>query len=379
MNRIYYLINILLIGGLLACQTKLPGELHFNIEELGDDVCFMTEAQQNYFKDDNPESINDYTGLREVDESKSEAVTLTWTALDENNRSPNKYHIYLSEDNFETSVTYTSKSNSIDIYNLKIDTEYHYKIAGVYGSQEIVSDVYNFTTSDLGLRNINISTLSNIRDIGGMKTDGDYKIKQGLLYRCAELNESYTKTTLISKNDKSILLNDLKIKSEIDLRKVEVSDSGIETGGIKTSPLGSGVNYYSCPMVFGGSNVLTNEDNRDSVKSFFSLLADENNYPMVFHCAQGKDRTGAMAYVIEALLGVTSEMLLRDYLFTNFSDINGVCKYNDVMTTSKYGYQLSHYENGDTLKEKTYNYLINEIGITSDVLDNIISIFRTAE
>ena len=34
----------------------------------------------------------------------------------------------------------------------------------------------------------------------------------------------------------------------------------------------------------------------------FEVLGDANNYPVAFHCTQGKDRTGALAYLMETLL-----------------------------------------------------------------------------
>lgn len=50
---------------------------------------------------------------------------------------------------------------------------------------------------------------------------------------------------------------------------------------------------------------------------FLHLLTDANNFPLLFHCAGGKDRTGYMAAVTLLTLGYSEEDVLRDYLATN--------------------------------------------------------------
>jgi protein-tyrosine phosphatase len=40
----------------------------------------------------------------------------------------------------------------------------------------------------------------------------------------------------------------------------------------------------------------------------------EQQTPLVFHCAAGKDRTGVAAALILSLLGVSDELIIEDYL-----------------------------------------------------------------
>ena len=132
-------------------------------------------------------------------------------------------------------------------------------------------------------------------------------------------------------------------------------------------------------MYYGGENVLTHVgehsgvsyDNPAQIKLFFETLADENNYPIDFHCAIGKDRTGCMAYLVEALCGMNEEDLYRDYLFSNFAKISGICEVSDI--DDRYGATIKNYE-GATLQEKTYNYLNQEIGVSVQNLDSIKNI-----
>jgi len=60
----------------------------------------------------------------------------------------------------------------------------------------------------------------------------------------------------------------------------------------------------------------------------FELLAD-NEVPLVFHCAAGKDRTGLSAALILHCLGVPRETIYRDYEFTNQAvDLGGFLQHH---------------------------------------------------
>ena len=121
-------------------------------------------------------------------------------------------------------------------------------------------------------------------------------------------------------------------------------------------------------MTYGGDNIL--KVNPEEIKHFFEICSDINNYPLVFHCSIGKDRTGCMAYLLEGLLGVEEEYLYKDYLFSNFAKINASCAVNDI--DSRYGKTLKLVE-GNSLSEKIYKYLNETTGISKDTLDKVIS------
>jgi len=54
-------------------------------------------------------------------------------------------------------------------------------------------------------------------------------------------------------------------------------------------------------------------------RQFFSLIAEKEHRPGVFHCTTGKDRTGWAAASLLMLLGASDEDVLADYLLTNES------------------------------------------------------------
>lgn len=52
----------------------------------------------------------------------------------------------------------------------------------------------------------------------------------------------------------------------------------------------------------------------DEVRQVFELLAREENYPVLLHCTQGKDRTGLVVQLVLMLLGVEQSAIKDDYM-----------------------------------------------------------------
>jgi len=55
------------------------------------------------------------------------------------------------------------------------------------------------------------------------------------------------------------------------------------------------------------------EEGAESLGTALRLLADPDRVPAVFHCAAGKDRTGVLAALVLALLGVDEAVIATDY------------------------------------------------------------------
>ena len=125
------------------------------------------------------------------------------------------------------------------------------------------------------------------------------------------------------------------------------------------------IKYENLKVIESRNNI-----NIEETKKFFSDLADESNYPMVFHCSIGTDRTGYLAYLIGGLLGVPQEELYRDYLYSNFGEIGDFRTLYNV----KYYYMdpIDKYP-GETLSEKVESYLL-EIGVPQSDIDAIRNI-----
>ena len=255
--------------------------------------------------------------------------------------------------------TVTTDALTADVYNLKLDTTYYYRVSATDGNETAVSDIFSFTTNGDAPRMIRADGLSNGRDVGGWSTADGGKVKQGMVYRsyCFDYVKDGKTVTLLRADGIDTLVNELGIKSEVDLRSESSKTSSI---------LGNGVNYYRYGMGYSGDYLASNQA---SIKSVFEVLADPDNYPVIWHCQAGADRTGAVTYLLNGLLGVSKEDLLRDYLITNFSVADYGTRTVETIA-NRYVKTLDEYE-GNTLSDKIYHYLHNEIGVSTDDLDFI--------
>ena len=337
----------------------------------------FSEYQTNYLNSENYSDTSPYNGNLSV--SKPLPINITWES---NVEGP--YTVKIVGPSHDGVLEYVTNEKHFEFYNAQFGVPYNVQISKDHVLSQHVSFQENITVS--GPRSLYVEGVENIRDIGGWGTfvNGEYKtfIKQGMLYRSGRFNEDKANpvNVTITNNGLYEMNNHFGIKTEIDLRRVTTNEVGSLTN---KSPLGDSVNYVQLPMAFGGNNILTFKgtlsndsavyDNPATIKQFFDLLADENNYPIDFHCSIGKDRTGCMAYLIEGLLGFDQETMYRDYMFTNYADA-GMCKMSDI--NDRYGDTLNKYENGTTINEKIYNYLNEVIGVSLTNLKKIIDILK---
>lgn len=186
------------------------------------------------------------------------------------------------------------------------------------GKEEVISDTYSFHTSSLlSVRMMAIEGLFNMRDLGGWKASGGKRIPYGLIYRGGNFS-------ILTPLGKKILIEDLAIKTEIDLRadgKNELNDSRVEY-----FKAGTGQYTYIIPgyVLHGASDMPSLIREYDplltpSLKRIFEKLADPSSYPIYFHCNAGADRTGTLAFLLEGLLGVSYADITRDFELTSFS------------------------------------------------------------
>ena len=366
MKKIISLVlSVLLIGcTLTSCGISKSAEPVYSdsmvqVISPAADADIHSKKQESFLDKSNSLILVYARGSKEL--SIPEPVKFEWVY--NGGQAVDNYVLNISQSKDMTdSVSYTTSDNSYSLYNLKIDTTYYWTVS--VGDQ--TSSVFEFTTCDSAPRNIYVDGVTNVRDLGGWKTEDGSRTKQGLIYRCGRLNESSSDSVNIEITDagKKTMLETLGIKSEIDLRKTE----GNEIGSITSSPLGDTVNYFNCPMDWDGNMF---ENNKEQIKNVFSILSDKNNYPIIFHCNIGTDRTGMIAFLVNALLGVQEDDLFRDYLYSNFGNIGNSrsisglkkCGYYDAIQASA----------GDSLSEKTYNCLVN-IGIPKEQIDSVISI-----
>lgn len=130
-----------------------------------------------------------------------------------------------------------------------------------------------------------VDGITNVREIGRWITENGTRTNQGLIYRCGRLNESADNgcSVIITESGKEVMLDDLNVKTELDLRQPHTG----ETGGITSSLLGEGVAYINCPIDWSGD---LHGDKNGPILKLFSILSDKTKYPIIVHCSIGTDR-----------------------------------------------------------------------------------------
>lgn len=53
---------------------------------------------------------------------------------------------------------------------------------------------------------------------------------------------------------------------------------------------------------------------RDGIREMLEVMAESNNYPLMIHCTQGKDRTGLSIMLLLLLLNTPLQVISADYL-----------------------------------------------------------------
>ena len=154
------------------------------------------------------------------------------------------------------------------------------------------------------------------------------------------------------------------IRTDLDLR------------GGSTKPLGSTVQHISIPMQWY-EHIFERGYYKD-VREALRVFAYEENYPMVFHCSMGRDRTGTTAFLILGLLGVDEDTLRHEY-YASFFSTQGAFDTEEfpllIANVNRLVKELEKFGDADdTLQEKIEAYMLT-IGVTEQEIANIRAIW----
>ena len=217
--------------------------------------------------------------------------------------------------------------------NLEIATHYYWKVVcrgrcgfgchPKHGCREctrvVETPVSTFVTEDRAPRWIAVEgRVGNIRDLGGRIGLDGRRVRQGLVYRGQGLNDNSVTGEAQGRNrlmveDVKYLTGTLGIRTDLDLRGPG------ETVDLSSSPLGTGVKLVlrSSPCYRG----IFEPDGMKTMVKNVRLFCDKSNYPIYFHCIGGADRTGALAYVLNGVLGVSRQEAETDWESTFYPRI----------------------------------------------------------
>lgn len=264
-------------------------------------------------------------------------------------------------------VDVASDCRQIELYNLFKATEYFARLTAYAGEEILNVDEARFSTTSLGPRVMKIDGIYNVRDLGGYAVGNGETTRQGLLYRGDSLTPADVYDSNLTESGRKYMSEVMKIKTEIDLRAPD------EAGGLAESVIPGAVLIYT-PLGGYADAFSDGAFGKSSYRKFFSALANENNYPIYYHCTGGADRTGTVSFLLNALLGVDEQILINDYEFTSFSvfNIRNSREGSFAPLFKDFRDRLEAME-GKSLQEKAENYLLF-IGVTADEICSIKAI-----
>ena len=174
-----------------------------------------------------------------------------------------------------------------------------------------------------------------------------------------------------------ILLDFMNIGMDIDLRNGTASNPGSSDQGNTTRycPWPDNEVLYTAPGIADGTN-FNDLSNPDKVRQIFMAFYNtvKSRKATYFHCYSGADRTGYIAMLIEGLLGVSEKDCTIDYELTSFSVSGGRYRIGQVQGQSedyvfRQGITFLRGKTGDTFQEKIENYLVSEVVINQDIIN----------
>lgn len=210
-------------------------------------------------------------------------------------------------------------------------------------------------------RMIYMTNVDNVRDLGGWACDGG-TVKYGKLFRGGEIYG------FLTDDGTQQALDMLGVEKEIDLQ----FDSDLN--GRTESGFGKSVDMLHVDMSW---NDLNYQKSSGNIKKIFDPLLDYviAGHPAYFHCSAGADRTGVVALLCEAILGVSQSDIDKDYELTSF--YSGVStdaearRRNETPWTREIN--IINTYTGTTFRDKAVNFMVS-CGITIEK----INAFRAA-
>jgi protein-tyrosine phosphatase len=180
------------------------------------------------------------------------------------------------------------------------------------------------------MRALGLKSIPNAADLGGAKGLNGRTVRTGMLLRAS-------KPDAPAPEDARLLRERYRVKTVIDLRteKEAAAQPDAAFGGVYCNiPLRpdvkAGVKYDfpstlktyakkfpSMPQMY--ADMLTSAFSTAQLQKIFSIIFEfaQKDECVLFHCTEGKDRTGIVAALTELLLGVDREEIMRNYLRSN--------------------------------------------------------------
>ena len=176
----------------------------------------------------------------------------------------------------------------------------------------------------VGVRNQKFDSVQNFRDIGGYENKDLKSVKWGKVYRSGSLNN------LGDIDKKRIQL--MKINSYLDLSTnnndnfplTNISFKNQKQYKISCNLKNPSILIYNNKFKYGDAVIFVQDvyrgfvdNNRDTMKSIFKLLLEEDNYPVIFCCNLGVYQTSYAVAMLMSALDIPENTIIDEYKLNN--------------------------------------------------------------
>ena len=260
--------------------------------------------------------------------------------------------------------TGTTSGTSVSVVNLELDADYEWTVTDSSGT----SAPAKFHTAGEPPRLIKSGEMRVMRDLGGWTGLEGRKVRQNRLFRGGPAESDYKQKpnkSLVDDAARDFFYNLVGLRTEVDMRYS--TGSNAQTGSYpKFDMTGTVVNYLNLYVYWSG--LYYADDTSAEGRNWGEILKaviDPEARPLYFHCSAGRDRTGLIAGLTLALLGVGEDDIMRDYQATCYLDgQNGTDGFRKNLFTTIAGFS----DRSRSLAENTAAYFMS-FGITAEQIE----------
>ena len=185
-------------------------------------------------------------------------------------------------------------------------------------------------------RHVALDGAVNVRDIGGYRSVHGLEVVRGRLFRGDALNQiSAADTERLDRLGLRTVI-DFRTSGEVLIGGDDRLPYGVESAHLPVSGgdlgalyelIASGDHERQRRELGGGRaasyiaemnrGFVTDARQREAFGAALRLVCTPGRRPLLYHCTGGKDRAGWMTAIVLTALGVSRELVLRDYLLSN--------------------------------------------------------------
>lgn len=252
---------------------------------------------------------------------------------------------------------------------------------------------------------IDLEGTFNFRDFGGYKTKNNRKVVKGKLYRSDALNNLTEKdledikklnlSTIIDYRSKEERVNNENKEIEgartvyitpiADIAALAASDDDKKVETLNEKNISAKLAKHL--MTEQNKEFVRADKSKEVFRKMFDILLDDEETAIVQHCRGGKDRTGYGVALIQLLLGVSREDVMKDYMLTNvhkkeknetsLKELMEETNNSDLVQAVRYFKEAdpSFLETALDLIDDDYggieNYVREELGMTDEMIEKL--------